>query len=71
MQALYYLIPLGIVVMIVLIIGFWYSVMSGQYNDLEGPAHRILFDDDDDLIPTEQQKNTNDHSMQSNHKDHQ
>jgi len=35
-------------------------VKSGQYDDLEGPAHRILMDDDDPLIPRygqeEQQK---------------
>jgi len=25
---------------------FWWSVRSGQFDDLEGPAHRILADDD-------------------------
>jgi cbb3-type cytochrome oxidase maturation protein len=24
----------------------WWSVGSGQFDDLEGPAHRILMDDD-------------------------
>jgi nitrogen fixation-related uncharacterized protein len=36
----------------VVVIGFFvWSVKSGQYEDLEGPAHRILMDDDDPLIP--------------------
>ena len=25
---------------------FWYALKSGQFDDLEGPAHRILMDDD-------------------------
>jgi nitrogen fixation-related uncharacterized protein len=31
---------------------FFWSVKNGQYDDLEGPAHRILMDDDDPLIPS-------------------
>lgn len=40
------LIPMSVV--LVLLIGalFWWSVRSGQFDDLEGPAHRILADDD-------------------------
>jgi len=30
---------------------FWWTVRSGQYDDLDSPAQRILFDDDDDMIP--------------------
>ena len=25
---------------------FWWAVRSGQFDDLEGPAHRILLDDE-------------------------
>jgi cbb3-type cytochrome oxidase maturation protein len=35
---------------------FWWTVKSGQYDDLESPAHRILFDDDDHLIPGKQEQ---------------
>lgn len=45
------LIPIAL--MLVVIIGgalFW-AIRSGQYEDMEGPAHRILMDDDDPLIP--------------------
>lgn len=51
MDALYVLIPIAIGVMIVVVIAFIYTVRSGQYDDLEGPAYRILMDDDDPRIP--------------------
>ena len=35
-------------VALVFLIGaaFWWSVRSGQFDDLEGPAHRVVGDDD-------------------------
>lgn len=45
------LIPIAIGVMVVVVVAFIYTVKSGQYDDLEGPAHRILMDDDDPRIP--------------------
>lgn len=57
MEALYVLIPIAIGVMIVMVIAFLYTVRSGQYDDLEGPAYRILMDDDDPRIPHQNQPN--------------
>jgi len=54
MDALYLLIPIALGVMIVVVVAFIYTVKSGQYDDLEGPAHRILMDDDDPRIPGNQ-----------------
>jgi cbb3-type cytochrome oxidase maturation protein len=51
MDALYLLIPIALGVMVVVVMAFIYTVKSGQYDDLEGPAHRILMDDDDPRIP--------------------
>jgi cbb3-type cytochrome oxidase maturation protein len=48
---LYLLIPLAVILMIVAAGFFIWTVKHGQYDDLEGPAHRILMDDDDPLIP--------------------
>lgn len=45
---LYILIPLSVLLVFVIGIIFWWSVRSGQYDDLEGPAVRLLMDDDDD-----------------------
>ena len=46
MESLYLLIPLSIVLVFVIGALFWWSTRSGQFDDLEGPAHRILLDDD-------------------------
>ncbi|MGD8497319.1 MAG: cbb3-type cytochrome oxidase assembly protein CcoS [Chromatiales bacterium] len=51
MEILYLLIPIAVVVAAVAIGFFIWTVRSGQYDDLEGPAHRILMDDDDPRIP--------------------
>jgi cbb3-type cytochrome oxidase maturation protein len=51
MSILYLLIPLAVGLMIVAIAFFLWTVRTGQYDDLEGPAHRILMDDDDPMIP--------------------
>lgn len=42
---------LGVLVMLIIVVAFILTVKSGQYDDLDGPAHRILMDDDDPLIP--------------------
>ncbi|MBX9963781.1 MAG: cbb3-type cytochrome oxidase assembly protein CcoS [Burkholderiales bacterium] len=46
MDILYLLIPLSVVLVIAIGAAFWWSVRSGQFDDLEGPAYRILQDDD-------------------------
>jgi len=51
MTILYLLIPIAVVLMGVAIAFFLWTVRTGQYDDLEGPAHRILMDDDDPKIP--------------------
>ncbi len=52
MEILYLLIPLGLLVLGVAIWGFIWAVKTGQFDDMEGPAYRILMDDDDIRIPT-------------------
>jgi cbb3-type cytochrome oxidase maturation protein len=50
-EILYLLIPIAVLVAAIAIGFFIWTVRSGQYDDLEGPAHRILMDDDDPMIP--------------------
>ncbi|MCP4077882.1 MAG: cbb3-type cytochrome oxidase assembly protein CcoS [Gammaproteobacteria bacterium] len=47
MEILYLLIPLAMLILVVIAGFFFWSVKSGQMDDLEGPAYRILMDDDD------------------------
>jgi cbb3-type cytochrome oxidase maturation protein len=46
MEVLMLLVPLSVVLVLAIGALFWWSVRSGQFDDLEGPAHRILADDD-------------------------
>ncbi len=46
MDILFLLIPLSVVLALLVGLAFWWSVRSGQFDDLEGPAHRILDDED-------------------------
>lgn len=49
MESLYLLIPLSVVLVFIIGVVFWWSVRSGQFDDLEGPAYRLLMDDKDEL----------------------
>lgn len=51
MEILFVLIPVSIFFVALAVIIFGWAVKSGQYDDVEGPAHSILFDDDIDMIP--------------------
>ena len=46
MEILYLRIPLSVTLVFLIGAAFLWSVRSGQFDDLEGPAHRILSDDD-------------------------
>lgn len=47
MSALYLLIPVAVVLVALAIWMFFWAVDNGQYDDLDSPAHSILFDDED------------------------
>lgn len=49
MESLYLLIPISVILVFVIGVLFWWSLRSGQYDDLEGPAYRLLMDDRDEL----------------------
>ncbi|WIM07092.1 MAG: cbb3-type cytochrome oxidase assembly protein CcoS [Candidatus Nitricoxidivorans perseverans] len=46
MDILYLLIPLSIVLVFMIGLFLWWSVRNNQFDDLDGPAYRILMDDD-------------------------
>jgi cbb3-type cytochrome oxidase maturation protein len=46
MDILYLLIPLSLVFVAAIAVVFLWAVKSGQFEDMEGPAHRILMDDE-------------------------
>lgn len=46
MSILYLMIPMGILIVIGALWAFFWAVDSGQFDDLESPAWRILLEDD-------------------------
>jgi len=50
MDVLYILLPISVALAFLIALVFFFSVRSGQFDDLEGPAYRVL-DDDDDAPP--------------------
>lgn len=60
MDILYLLIPLSLVFVALIAVVLLWAVKSGQFEDMEGPAHRILMDDD---LPQEQKKTQEDKSQ--------
>ena len=53
MEIIYLLIPLSIVLLGIIVWLFIWAIGSGQFDDLEGPAHRILMDDESPLEVSE------------------
>ena len=55
MDIILMLIPAALLISAAAFIVFYWSVKSDQYEDMEGEAHRILMDDDDEMIPGNKQ----------------
>ena len=49
MDIIFLLIPLALVLVALVIWGFFWAVRRGQFDDLEGPGHSILMDEDDKM----------------------
>lgn len=52
MSALLYLIPAALLLGLLGLAGFLWAMRSGQFDDLDGAAHRILLDDDRKPLPS-------------------
>ena len=51
MTILLYLIPIALALGLAGLVAFLWALKSGQFDDLDGAANRILFDDDRPLPP--------------------
>lgn len=59
MEIVFVLVPIALILVGIIVGAFWWATQSGQFDDLEGPAHRILMDDDD-KPPTSSSPSTHD-----------
>lgn len=56
MTVIVYLLPLALGLGFIGLIAFIWAINSGQFDDLDGAAHRILTDDDEEMVPHENRR---------------
>ena len=56
MDIIYFLIPMALVLVAGIVAGLFWAVKSGQFDDMEGPAHQIIMDEE--IYPEEAEKET-------------
>ncbi|QEM80695.1 cbb3-type cytochrome oxidase assembly protein CcoS [Halomonas binhaiensis] len=61
MSILFLLISLSLILLGLAVWAFFWAVRNDQFEDLEGPAYRILFDDDDPPPGSKQSGQSNRH----------
>lgn len=65
MEIIYLLIPLSLILVGVMVWIFVWAIQSDQFDDLEGPVHQILMDDDSPVIgPADDTKNSRNDNKQ-------
>lgn len=47
MSVIFIVLPLALMIVLAAIVAFIWAARSGQFDDLETPGMRVLFDDDD------------------------
>lgn len=57
MEIVYLLIPIVLVLVAIMVAVFLWAVKSDQFEDLEGPAHRIIMDDNDKVSSKQDEDN--------------
>jgi cbb3-type cytochrome oxidase maturation protein len=51
LSSILFLLGLTVVFVGLAAFGILWAIRNGQYDDMDGPAQRILMDDDDPMIP--------------------
>ncbi len=59
MTAILWLIPAALILGALGLAAFFWTTRSGQYDDLQGAAERILIDDDGPIVDEEEGENKN------------
>ncbi len=53
MNIIYLLLPVALIFVAIIVWLFMWAVKSDQFDDLEGPAHQILMEDDKEKPPND------------------
>lgn len=59
MDIILYLIPIALFLGLLGLVAFLWALKSGQFDDLDGAAHRILFEEDEPI------RNPNNHDKEN------
>ena len=46
MEIIYFLIPMALILLAGIVAGLFWAIKSGQFDDMEGPAHQIIMDEE-------------------------
>lgn len=65
MEIIYFLIPIALVLVAGIVVGLFWAVKSGQFDDMEGPAYQILMDEE---VYPEKKTDKNKPDKQKQHK---
>lgn len=53
-STLVFLLAMTAIFIVFMALGVFWAIKSGQFEDMEGPAQRILMDEDDPMLPVNQ-----------------
>ncbi|WP_347331268.1 cbb3-type cytochrome oxidase assembly protein CcoS [Marinimicrobium locisalis] len=56
MESLFLLVPIALIFVAIALKLFFWAIKSGQYDNLDTEAHRILFDEDENDAPAEPER---------------
>ena len=56
MDVMYFFVGAAVVGAVVAGLVFLWALRTGQFDDLEGPAYRILYDEDDPMLPSNRKR---------------
>jgi len=69
-ESLFLLVPIALIFVAIALKVFFWAIKSGQYDNLDTEAHRILFDDDEpDEVQRNAQKTSERHPESDNQAD--
>lgn len=56
MESLFFLVPIALIFVAIAIKVLFWAIKSGQYDNLDTEAHRILFDEEEPEIPNSEEE---------------
>jgi cbb3-type cytochrome oxidase maturation protein len=68
MEVIYGLLPGMLLLGLVGVVVFFWAVRSGQYDDMEGAANRVLMDDDNNPEEIEAKSDSDNNEQNNEHK---